>query len=273
MMQCYDTLREDYAKIEESESNQMKDDISYEENRLTEETISIFSKMQTNSNDSDHEEFYIQSYSDDSDYANTDTDDEAEERKRLAETDNVSKALVERQYQTIKRLRLRTENFKNRLNKLQTINNLHEIYTEANKNLLVQHSKAVQIAKNIDDETYKTLVLWDREADMSLTFLKPNLNPAFKMDLDFLSSPKIKEEIEIKLAKIKAIGKQCKPELWMYFYSGASRSVISTNSPIRRHLKEITPATGSCSVGNGTPLQYIEKGTIEESLESQLSKI
>ena len=45
MMQCYDTLREDYAKIEESESNQMKDDISYEENRLTEETISIFSKV------------------------------------------------------------------------------------------------------------------------------------------------------------------------------------------------------------------------------------
>ncbi len=81
MMQDYVTLREDFAKIGESESNQMQDDISYEGNKNVEETISIFSKMQTSSNDSDNEVFYI--HSDDSDYANTDTDDDADERKRL----------------------------------------------------------------------------------------------------------------------------------------------------------------------------------------------
>jgi hypothetical protein len=53
----------------------------------------------------------------------------------------------------------------------------------------------------------------------------------------------------------------------MYFDSGASRSVISTESPIRKHLKGIKPAYGSCSVGNGTPLQYIETGKVKDTVE------
>ncbi len=40
----------------------------------------------------------------------------------------------------------------------------------------------------------------------------------------------------------------------MYFDSGASRSIISTESPIR-------------SVGNGTPLQYIETGKVKNNVE------
>jgi transposase InsO family protein len=53
----------------------------------------------------------------------------------------------------------------------------------------------------------------------------------------------------------------------MYYDSGASRSVISTTSPIRSQLQSITPAYGSCSIGDGTPLQYIEKGHVKDNLE------
>ena len=74
------------------------------------------------------------------------------------------------------------------------------------------------------------------------------------------------DEIKRKLDAF-SINKGNEPELWMYFDSGASRSVISTTSPVRQHLKSITPTYGSCSVGNGTPLQYIEKGIIRNNLE------
>jgi hypothetical protein len=53
----------------------------------------------------------------------------------------------------------------------------------------------------------------------------------------------------------------------MYFDSGASRSVISTTSSIRQHLKAIGPAYGSCSIGYGTPLNYLEKGSVRDNLE------
>jgi hypothetical protein len=53
----------------------------------------------------------------------------------------------------------------------------------------------------------------------------------------------------------------------MYFDSGASRSVITETSPIRNHLHAITPTHGSCSIGDGTPLQDIENGNITENLE------
>jgi hypothetical protein len=54
----------------------------------------------------------------------------------------------------------------------------------------------------------------------------------------------------------------------MFFDLGASRSVISTTSPVRKHLKALTPTYGSCSIGNGTTLQYTEKGSIRENLET-----
>jgi hypothetical protein len=75
-------------------------------------------------------------------------------------------------------------------------------------------------------------------------------NPDSK-ELDFINSIKVKKELEEKLSSLQGT---TAPELWMFFDSGASRSVISTESPIRKHLKEIRPAYGSCSVGNGTPL-------------------
>ena len=53
----------------------------------------------------------------------------------------------------------------------------------------------------------------------------------------------------------------------MFFDSGASRSVISTTSTIRNHLQAIAPTYGSCSIGDGTPLHYLEKGHVTENLE------
>ncbi len=58
----------------------------------------------------------------------------------------------------------------------------------------------------------------------------------------------------------------------MYFDSGASRSVITKTSPIRNHLHAITPSYGSCSIGDGTPLQCIEKGNITDNLEITVVK-
>jgi hypothetical protein len=58
----------------------------------------------------------------------------------------------------------------------------------------------------------------------------------------------------------------------MYFDSDASRSVITETSPIRKHLHAIQPTYGSCSNGDGTPIQYIEKGNITDNLEITVIK-
>ncbi len=101
------------------------------------------------------------------------------------------------------------------------------------------------------------------DADMDTSLLiEPNRE--LKPELDFFNNTKVKKELEEKLNSLHGTKAS---ELWMFFDSGASRSVISTESPIRKHLKEIVPAYGSCSVGNGTPLQYIETGKVRDNME------
>ncbi len=106
-------------------------------------------------------------------------------------------------------------------------------------------------------------VLMDTATDTSF-LLKPNCDS--EVDVHFLRNSKITKELEDKLARLKVQQAHGK-DLWMYFDSGASRSVISTTSPIRKHLKALTPTYGSCSIGNGTPLQYLEKGLVKDNLE------
>ncbi len=48
----------------------------------------------------------------------------------------------------------------------------------------------------------------------------------------------------------------------MSFVSGASRTVIRTESPLRSHLTNVTPSNGSCTIGNGTRLPYVETGIL-----------
>jgi hypothetical protein len=116
---------------------------------------------------------------------------------------------------------------------------------------------------DLSDEGALATVLMDTDVDTSF-LIQPNQHPNMKLDL--LPNPKVMKEIKRQLETFGA-NKGNEPELWMYFDSGASRSVISTTSPVRKHLHSVTPTYGSCSVGNGTPLQYIEKGTIKDKLE------
>ena len=48
----------------------------------------------------------------------------------------------------------------------------------------------------------------------------------------------------------------------MFFDSGASRTVIQTESPLRSHLSNVIPSNGSCTIGNGTRLPYVETGNL-----------
>jgi len=98
--------------------------------------------------------------------------------------------------------------------------------------------------------------------------LKPNGTSA--VDISCLDHTKIQAQLATQLAIIKE--KTSRDELWMYFDSGASRSVISTTSPVRKHLQTIGPAYGSCSIGDGTPLNYLEKGRVTDKLEITVVK-
>jgi hypothetical protein len=115
-----------------------------------------------------------------------------------------------------------------------------------------------------DPQIDQAKVLVDFHPDETL-FIAPS--GASAIQLDHLYPPEIKSELSTQLAKIKVAKDNCKEELWMFFDSGASRSVISTTSPIRSHLHAINPTYGSCSIGDGTPLQYIEKGNVMDNLE------
>jgi hypothetical protein len=106
-------------------------------------------------------------------------------------------------------------------------------------------------------------VLVDTKADTSF-LIKPNCDA--KVDMRYLDHTKIQKQLETQLAKIQA-NENSQDELWIYFDSGASRSVISTTSPIRKHLQAVGPAYGSCSIGDGTPLHYLEKGHVTNNLE------
>jgi hypothetical protein len=86
-----------------------------------------------------------------------------------------------------------------------------------------------------------------------------------------LDHSKIQAQLATQLAKIND-AKNSQNELWMFFDSGASRSVISTTSPVRTHLQAISPAYGSCSIGDGTPLNYLEKGNVTDNLEITVVK-
>jgi hypothetical protein len=117
-------------------------------------------------------------------------------------------------------------------------------------------------------------VLMDSTAfnpDMTLSAIGPQFDP--KIHLRFLTDEKIQRELLRKQEFLKsqsgAHGRDDhSPQLWMFFDSGASRSVISPTSPIRRHLTQSRPVIGSCSIGDGTPLEYIEKGMFNNTIDT-----
>jgi hypothetical protein len=58
----------------------------------------------------------------------------------------------------------------------------------------------------------------------------------------------------------------------MFLDSGASRSVIRGNSPLKPYLNDLSETNGSCSVGNGASLQYLQKGFITSGNEVTVVK-
>ncbi len=242
----------------------MHDDIRHEENAMTDRIIESFGGLfrdrddesgQSDSTGEFNTDFFNYAANQSEDInENTDTEDGAEDLIDLVGTNTTlvhelvegNSKLMEflaKQRETLARLRKRISRMKRHIERL----------TKRLNDVLEEHDDETS-----DDDTATVLV----ETDMDTSLLiQPN--PDSK-ELDFFNSIKVKRELEEKLASLKGT---TEPELWMYFDSGASRSVISTESPIRKHLKDVRPAYGSCSVGNGTPLQYIETGKVKDTVE------
>ncbi len=163
-----------------------------------------------------------------------------------------------RQSKTIARLRSRILRLRSRV---------FELESRIDTRLIVIEAADEISSPNDTNECARVLV----ETTTDMTFLAvPNRNQV--ITTEHLSSPTIKSQLEMQLDKIKSSKANSQEKLWMYFDSGASRSVISPNSPIRSQLRAVTPAYGSCSIGDGTPLQYIEKGNVKDNLEITVVK-
>jgi hypothetical protein len=69
-------------------------------------------------------------------------------------------------------------------------------------------------------------------------------------------------------SKISSIQQRLQAKgLWMFLDSGASRSVISEKSPLKSHLYNLQETIGSCNVGNGATLKYLQKRLITDGNE------
>jgi hypothetical protein len=114
------------------------------------------------------------------------------------------------------------------------------------------------------------LLLMDSSPDVSLSTMGSKFNPT--THLEFLVNKRILGKINGKQASLHETLNSSAPQLWMYFDSGASRSVIAPTSPIWEHLTQSRPVQGSCSVGDGTPLSYIEKGMYNNTIDTTVVK-
>jgi hypothetical protein len=253
-------LNTNVQNSQDLEAQQMQDDIRYEENAMTESIIESFGGLFNERNDGSAEsdssgeyntDFYAYSAdsSEDDINENTDTEDGAEDLIELVGANTRLIAFLAKQRETLARLRHRISRMRRHIDRLTS--RLNEITADSLRN------QDVPTPIVLGDQA---TVLVDTEMDTSL-LLQPHRD---SKELDLFHNIEVKRELETKL---KSLHGTTESELWMYFDSGASRSVISTESPIRKHLKDIVPAYGSCSVGNGTPLQYIETGKVKDNLE------
>jgi transposase InsO family protein len=115
-----------------------------------------------------------------------------------------------------------------------------------------------------------TFVLMDSSPDVSLSTMGSKFNPT--IHLEFLVNKRIIGELKRKQAALHETLTSSAPQLWMYFDSGASRSVIAPTSPIRKNLTQSRPVQGSCSIGDGTPRDYIEKGMFHNTIDTTVVK-
>jgi hypothetical protein len=249
------TLEMDEQKNHDLELSQLDDDIQHHINSLTEEIIDGFERLgDASSANSSVNEFNCDYYheppassEEDDMLENTDTEDGTEEVMDLIQSNMRLMSALDRQRATIARLRAR-------------IFRLNDLVNDLTKQLDVITEKGTD-RQSSDTTPTNAFVLVDEKVDTSF-LLKPNQDGYARPDHYY--HPQLKPDLESQLAKIKHNSQE---ELWMYFDSGASRSVITETSPVRKRLQSITPAYGSCSIGDGTPLQYIEKGLVMDNLE------
>jgi hypothetical protein len=266
----------DAQRAHEQELSQMQDDVLYHIKASTDEIIAGFEHILSSSEDdcfgdspvNEHNcDFYRENSESSSDVhtphigvlpadddinANTDTEDGAEDMVELIQANKKLLHFLKKQSETIARLR-------GRIVRLGTI--IQDLTVQLGNITPNVNADLSTPASSRDLAT----VLMDTKLDTSF-LLKPNRDT--KVEMRSLDHIKIKKHLEIQMARIAA-NQNSKDELWMYFDSGASRSVISTTSPIRQHLQALGPAYGSCSIGDGTPLQYLEKGHVRGNLLPQ----
>ncbi len=228
ILQPLDQLELDEQRNHDHDMEQMHDDILNEENASIERTIEAFENLNRSDDgferstdvfNYDHYREHPDSSEDDL-TENTDTDDDIEKLVDVIGGNTKLIAFLQKQRTTIFRLRARIV----RMNGMLADAGLVE-------RMILSHQP-------LDIREGAASVLMDSEIDMGC-LLKPlgDLAVATK----FLYNPMIQKQVKMQLAKIKN-DNSTKQELWMYFDSGASRSVISTPSPIRKHLHALQPA-------------------------------
>jgi hypothetical protein len=243
------TLELDEQKNHDLELSQLNEDILQHINSTTEEIIDEIDRSEDSSlGNSPVNEFNCDYYieptasSEDDLNENTDTEDGAEEVIDLIQSNMKLMTVLDRQRTTISRLRAR-------------IFRLNDLITNLTSQLNSIRETTVNAPLH-DTTAESAYVLVDSNVDASF-LLRPNCNATAKTD--HLYNPIIKKELETQLAKINKTKSNSQEELWMYFDSGASRSVITETSPIRSHIQAIKPTYGPCSIGDGTPLHPIHR--------------
>ena len=83
--------------------------------------------------------------------------------------------------------------------------------------------------------------------------------------MDSVTSTKIKSQLASKRKQLQKMDEEGNQGHWIYFDSGASRTVINADSPLRPLLTQVTPTTGSCTVGSGDQLPYVESGVLSRN--------
>ncbi len=83
--------------------------------------------------------------------------------------------------------------------------------------------------------------------------------------MNSITSIKIKSQLDIKRKQLQKMDEEGNQGHWIYFDSGASRTVVNADSPLRPLLSQVTPTTGSCTVGSGDQLPYVESGILSKN--------
>jgi hypothetical protein len=247
----------DEQRNHDLELSQLDDDILQHINSTTEAIIDDFERVEsTGSAVSSVHEFNCDYYQEPPDspeddlLENTDTEDGTEEVMDLIQFNMRLMSALDKQRATIARLRAR-------------IFRLSDLVKDLTIQLDIIRGNGIDRPPSDTTDT-NALVLVDVNFGTSF-LLQPNQDGDARSDPHY--HPQLKQDLETQLAKINAIRRNSQEELWRYFDSGASRFVITETSPIRKRLQSVTSAYGSCSIGDGTPLQYIEKGQVKDNLE------